>query len=609
MKAIRRRALVKDILWILATLGLVAAIFRFSHGLGAATALNDATPWGFWIGFDVMAGVALAAGGFTIAAIVYIFHLEKYHPLLRPAILTALLGYGAAIVGLMCDLGLPWHTWRIANWQDHSVLFEVGWCVILYTTVLALEFSPAILEHAWFQSTLFRSVAGWLKRLTLPLVIVGITLSTLHQSSLGSLFLLMPFRLHPLWYSPIQPLLFFVSAIGLGLMMVTLEGFVSAYLFDHPVKLDLYNSLGRAAAWVLWLYLALRLGDLAVRGILPGGLDGSWQSALFMFEVGITMLLPAILLSIRAVRTSRAGLLTAAGLTVCGVVLNRLDVGFIAIFRPAGVTYFPSWPELAVSLGIIAGAGLVFIFFTENLKVIEGMPAPAPTDPFARPTFDPHTKIHWGQSLLDTTIRRSAMLVPVIALAVFFLPAGSPRDQLRRTPVEAAHGWELLVMRNASNNDMVEFDHLGHQARLQETTANETEVCQTCHHLSKPNDEDNGCWECHRDMYRPTSIFDHTLHQVKLGGNASCEECHQGEHTAATAKPCAECHAAMVPAAGETRFNDLAPGYKDALHGACLPCHQQEAEAQNKPELSRCPACHKFKGETTSPQVHVAEQY
>ena len=201
------RTWIKDGLWVLVFAGLVATVIRFTNGLGAATGLTDSTPWGIWIAFK-LCFVALAGGGFTLAAIVYIFHLEKCRPILRRAILMALLGYGSFIVSLIFDLGLPWHIYMpIINWQYHSVMFEIAWCVMLYFSVLTLEFSPAILEHPWFQHPVFQKILHWLHRLTLPLVIAGIVLSTLHQSSLGSLFLMMPHRVDPLWYSPWLPYL------------------------------------------------------------------------------------------------------------------------------------------------------------------------------------------------------------------------------------------------------------------------------------------------------------------------------------------------------------------------------------------------------------------
>jgi len=187
---------------------------RLIHGLGATTALSDNTSWGIWIGFDVMGGVALAAGGFVIAGIVYIFHIDRFRPLLRSTVLTAFLGYLAVIVGLICDIGRPWMIWSpTINWQIHSALFEVAWCVMLYTTVLALEFAPVVLEKI----SRAQRALEFLKKATIPLVIAGIMLSTMHQSTLGTLFVIMPFRVHPLWYTNWLPMLFFVSAVALGL--------------------------------------------------------------------------------------------------------------------------------------------------------------------------------------------------------------------------------------------------------------------------------------------------------------------------------------------------------------------------------------------------------
>ncbi|GAB4529633.1 MAG: hypothetical protein Kow0063_06860 [Anaerolineae bacterium] len=611
METAHKRAIVKDILWVLASIGLVAAIGRFSLGLGATTALNDWTPWGFWIGFDVMGGVALAAGGFVIAAAVYIFHLENYRPLVRPAILTALLGYLAVIAGLLCDLGLPWHIWKpIFHWQHHSVMFEVAWCVMLYTSVLILEFSPTLLEHRWFQTSSFRWLARLLKRLTLPLVIAGIVLSTLHQSSLGSLMLIAPFRLHPLWYSPVLPVLFFVSAVALGLMMVTLEGFISASLYNHRLKFDLYSGLGRAAAWVLWLYLCLRLGDLALRGVLPAALDGSWQSIFFLFEITTSALLPAILLSVRSIRTHPATLKTCAILVVSGMVLYRLSVSVIAVYRPPGVVYFPTWIELAISLGILSAAGLAFLLATENLNILGQKEQITPASPFSKPVFDPATRLYRGNSWWETAARRSAILVIALALAIAFLPGYETANSAPVAPVKAALGWETLTINGNRDEAIVIFDHLAHQqdalntvsgdnsVRLTRASPVEEEACRVCHHLSKPDDQATPCWECHQDMSSPTSIFDHTLHQDALAGNASCADCHMGEHTPHTARPCHECHQEMTPATGEMTFDYMAPGYKDAMHGVCVPCHKQEAEAQAKPELARCPTCHQLDTDT-----------
>ena len=219
--------------------GLYATYLRVMYGLGGSTNLSDKFPWGIWIGFDVMCGVGLAAGGFTLVAMVHIFNIEAYKPVLRPAILTAFLGYTLVVVGLLFDLGRPDRLWHpLVMWNPHSVMFEVGWCVTLYTTVLALEFSPLVLERLGWKKAL-----GWIRTALIPLVIVGVILSTLHQSSLGSLYLIVPHKLHPLWYTPLLPVFFFVSALTVGLAMTIFESWHSSKAFGRQLELPLLKGL------------------------------------------------------------------------------------------------------------------------------------------------------------------------------------------------------------------------------------------------------------------------------------------------------------------------------------------------------------------------------
>jgi len=187
----------KTVLWALVGAALVALAARFWTGLGATTNLSDLTPWGLWIGLK-LAGVAFAAGGFTIAAVVYIFRLESYHALARRSVLLGFLGYTFFVVSLIVDLGIPWNIWRpVVFWNPHSPLFEVAWCVMLYLTVLALEFAPVVLEKYRDRFKLCDLGYRFLRRVTIPLVVFGVALSVLHQSSLGTLFAIMPHRLHP----------------------------------------------------------------------------------------------------------------------------------------------------------------------------------------------------------------------------------------------------------------------------------------------------------------------------------------------------------------------------------------------------------------------------
>jgi len=584
------RTWIKDGLWAIALAGLVASIIRFTSGLGAATGLNDSAPWGLWIAFKLVF-VALAGGGFTLAGMVYIFHLERYRPILRRAILIALLGYGSFIVSLIFDLGLPWHIYMpIINWQHHSVMFEIAWCVMLYFSVLVLEFSPVILEHPWFRHPIFKTILDWLHRLTLPLIIAGIILSTLHQSSLGSLFLIMPHRVHPLWYSPWIPYMFFTSAIAAGMMALIVEGFIVEHWFKRGMDFDLLTSLGKGAILPLGLYLALRLSDQAIRGVLPGAIDGSWQSILYLAEILLGGILPIVLLSIKKIRQTQEGLLTSAILAISGIMSQRMSLSMFTMYRAEGTTYIPSLGETAIAFAIPAAAVLLYLFFAENLQLYgeqaDGSVSEAPALPSLRPGLAPGQDSWWRAVFA----RRSGFAIFVIALA---LPILSLKSNSPASPVNAATGWETLHIDGNRSGYVVNFPHLDHQERLVDENTGESN-CQQCHHLDLPEDESSACWKCHADYHQPSSIFNHSLHQQALGGNESCLECHTQERVKLTAAICQDCHETMMPAEGQTAFSMLAPSYKDAMHGRCLNCHEQQALEQNKPELALCSTCHTY---------------
>jgi Ni/Fe-hydrogenase subunit HybB-like protein len=343
------------ILSLLVITGIIPAVIRYIFGFGAMSNLSDGRGWGFWISFDLYCGVALAAGGFTLAAIVYIFRLEKFHSVIRPAILTAFLGYVLVILALMVDLGQPWFIWHIFVTPNiHSPLFEVGICVVSYTIVLALEFSPVVWEKLKWNVPL-----KIIRAIQIPLVIAGIALSTLHQSSLGSMLLVMPVSINQLWYTPILPILFFFSAISVGPAMVMFESTLSGRAMGHKQSHEVMEGLGKMLPWLLGFYLMLKLGDLIVRGDIGLIFTEYPNNLLWWGEMIIGVVLPLILFLSKKFRASDGRLFFGATLVVIGLMFNRFNVSmFNQAIRP-GYTYSPHWMEIALSVGIFSWAFLI----------------------------------------------------------------------------------------------------------------------------------------------------------------------------------------------------------------------------------------------------------
>jgi hypothetical protein len=375
------------------------------------------------------------------------------------------------------------------------------------------------------------------------------------------------------------------------MMALIVEGFLVERGFKKEMDLDLLIRLGKGAILPLGLYLALRLSDQVIRGVWPGAIDGSWQSILFLAEILLGGLLPITLLSIKRIRQTREGLLTSAILVILGIMSQRMSLSMFTMFRAEGTSYAPSLGETLIAFAIPAAAVLLYLFLAENLQVY-GEQAEGPEEE----AFAPATHSANAFSGQDTrgrgvVARRSGFAIFVIALA---LPVLSFKSNSQVSPVAAATGWETLHIDGNNSGYVVNFPHSEHQERLAEDYANE---CQVCHHLDMPEDEATACWECHADYHQPVSIFDHSVHQQALGGNESCPECHAQEHVKLTAELCQDCHETMVPAEGQTAFNLLASSYKDAMHGRCLDCHEQEAIKQEKPELALCSTCHTYSQE------------
>ncbi len=334
----------------------VILFFRFTRGIGAVTNLNQEYPWGIWIGFDVVSGVALAGGAYVITFMVYILHLEKYHPIVRITVLNGFLAYVFYAGALLLDLGRPWNVVNpmIGNsFGVSSVLFLVAWHFALYMTALFIEFSPAIPE--WLG---WRRVHKLLRTLTIGAVILGITLSTLHQAGLGALFLMAKTKIHPLWYSESIPIMFFVSSIFAGLTMVIFEGTISHRVFHHRVSPELERKhdsivfgLARIAAAVMFVYLFLEAVKF-IHGRMWQYFSGGW-AAWYLVEVLGLVAVPMVFLLVGAVK-QRGGIVRIAALvTILGVIMNRLNISVIAFKWYDPNHYVPTWMELVVTAGVL----------------------------------------------------------------------------------------------------------------------------------------------------------------------------------------------------------------------------------------------------------------
>ncbi len=362
----------KAVFIVIMGLGLFSTLVRFFNGLGEVSNMNDQFPWGLWIGFDLLCGVMLAAGGFCMIGAVYLFNVERLHSVVRPAVLTAFLGYVLFIVGLLFDLGRPWYIWhQMIYMNPHSVMFEVGICVMSYTTVLFFEFLPNVFERFNLKTPIL-----WIKKIYPGLIILGILLSTLHQSSLGSLFLIMPSKLHPFWYTPALPFFFFGSAIAVGLAMTIFESTQSAKIFGRHLELAVLVELGGALLVALWVNALLRFEDYLHRGLLRQIITPSYEAYFLWLELTLAFVIPITLLSFKKVRLSPSGLYLASICTVLGFITNRLNVSLTGFETYVGHHYFPKWTEFSVTLMIVVAGFALFGLAVKHLPIFPEVRVP-----------------------------------------------------------------------------------------------------------------------------------------------------------------------------------------------------------------------------------------
>ena len=375
------------VLLAIIAVGAVLTLIRYATGIASVANINNAYPWGWWVGFGIMTMIAVGGVGFTITLLAEILGFHRFHPMLRPAVLMAFLCYTSAIVMLMVELGRPWMVWMIlVSWAPTAALYEVGWCAFLYLSVLAIEFAQVPAEElGWGR------VLRVMRTIYMPIMLLGVTLSHLHQSSLGTLMVLIPHKINVLWWSENLPLLFLFSAMMAGPALAILEHLAAARWLGFAPRMEMLGSLARIEAWIVGFFLAFQMGDLLARGSSDAMLAWNWFAISFWVEVGLGLLVPLVLLMLPEVRQRLAGLATACALIVGGVLLHRLNVAVIGLRVRHWETYVPALAEVFITLGITAGAIFVYGVLIRVLPIHEELAAPHPAPrPHAAPAGAAH---------------------------------------------------------------------------------------------------------------------------------------------------------------------------------------------------------------------------
>jgi len=370
---------------IFAAIGALAVVYRFAVGLGASTALSNGYPWGIWIAFDVVTGTALACGGYALAILIYIVNRGQYHPMIRPALLTSALGYSMAGLSIFVDVGRGWLLYRVPlwfrHWNLHSVLFEVALCVMAYVLVCWIEVSPAFLEKfeegpPSFLQRASKAILPPLKKAMPWIIALGLLLPTMHQSSLGSLMLLTGKKLHALWSTPLLPLLFLISCVGMGFAAVVFESTLSSRAFHRPRDSRMLAGLAKAMIPILLVFTVLRVLDLALRGRLGLVFTPDRHALLFWLET-IFFLAPVFMLRRETQRLDPGNLFRAAMLMMTAGGLYRFDTFLLAFHPGVQYAYFPSVLETLTTVGIVAFEVLAYIVIVKRFPILSGAPRPA----------------------------------------------------------------------------------------------------------------------------------------------------------------------------------------------------------------------------------------
>lgn len=595
------------ILLALMGIGFSFGFTRMFAGLSAVTNLNNFFPWGIWIAVDVACGVALAAGGFTTAAFVEIFGKHKFKPLLRPAILTAWLGYAMVALGLMFDLGRYWNIWRpLFNWQGNSGLFEVAMCVMAYLTVLTIEMSPSFLEglrDGIDQNKAGKKLLQYLEKpllvihrvvkIVLPIfIIAGVVLSFMHQSSLGTIILIAPTKIHSLWYTPILPLLFLMSAIMVGFPMVFVESLVASKVFGRTSEMHLLEKMAKLVPWFIGLYGLFKFGDLVVRYRSIDFFGNAVSTTTFLVEILAGLVLPFFLFTRSWVRRSRSLLFFSSLLVIFGLVLNRINVYLVAYDPPFTTSkYFPSIGEIFFTVGMVATLMFLYRIVVTFFPVVHRCTCGECAARYKREDAE-------LKSSLSTPWIRIIQGLAVVMLLVFVLFYTFVHKQalagtisafnwankvtpVKTTPLELSSSPHLFRPEGYANLYMLDNEILNtatdfyepvrftHRTHDVVTEGN----CGVCHHRFSMDEEDRigeDVKEFHMDF------------EVRIA-NAPCGSCHDMEDI--YVQKCSTCH--WLPGEADD-LNRL--GLKGAYHQQCIGCHEGQPNIQKAPV--DCLSCH-----------------
>ncbi|UCF67448.1 MAG: polysulfide reductase NrfD [Acidobacteriota bacterium] len=618
----------KDLLWVLAISGAVIGVGRFVHGLAASTNMMDSLPWGWWKIFNMVAGAAVATSGFVIAAVIYIFRLDRYRAVARLAVLIGFLGYGASLTALIFDIGLPHRGWHpFFMWNPHSFLFEVFWCVSMYWGVTALELLPILSERFPFPK-----VTHYLHEIMLPFVVLGVTLSTMHHSSLGSLFLASPTRLHPLWHSIWIPPEFLISAMGAGVATMILVVLVLSWLYRWERLLPLLPRLAVVSAFFLGLYLVVKGVDFARHGKwnFVFGPHLTWESWVFWGEITLQTIIPLALFLTPQLRRRNSMLFVGSAAAFLGLVAHRLNTGIVGYFRTSEAIYYPNLSELILSFGVVAAAGLAFFFLIEKFPVLIGVGFGAPEeehDAHDHVSEAPETGFYWTWDELRVLLtgrgaRRVAMIslltIPLTWAGLHEQATGAFQPIARRVEV-AVTGSDVmrttLVLNANRNDDAIIFPHEKHQKHFSEKFGLKKEdTCVKCHHLALPKDHNTVCRACHTDMHLPTPMFSperHASRFEKPEQRARFEALDLDDRTE-NFEACMICHEETMRglAAYEKRgFSHVAPGFVQAMHGTCMTCHRlEEKDPTDAFSLGNCLGCHRWTPPPEGQEVAQADE-